>query len=211
MTPMTTALSMADILARGRVLPVVTLSGVDQAVPVARALVDGGITVAEVVLRTPVALQAIEAIRAEVPELLLGAGTVLTPADLAASQRAGAAFAIAPGLTPTLLAAARDSGMPFLPAIASASELMLGMEHGFNAFKLFPASVLGTATLKALQGPFPAARFCATGGINRDNAGQFLALGNVAMVGVSWLTPPEALAAGDWATVKRLAQEAAAL
>jgi 2-dehydro-3-deoxyphosphogluconate aldolase/(4S)-4-hydroxy-2-oxoglutarate aldolase len=202
---------IAKILARCRVMPVVTLDDAGNAVAVARALVDGGLTVAEIVLRTPAALAAIRAISAAVPELILGAGTVLNAADLEASIAAGARFAISPGSTPTLLAAVRAARIPYLPAVATASEVMLGLEQGYTSFKLFPASILGSATLRALHGPFAGVRFCATGGITRDNAREFLALPNVQAVGASWITPSDAIAAGDWNRIRELAAFAATL
>jgi 2-dehydro-3-deoxyphosphogluconate aldolase/(4S)-4-hydroxy-2-oxoglutarate aldolase len=202
---------IAAILAQCRVMPVVTIDDPATAVPIARALHAGGLRVVEIVLRTPAALAAIRAIRSELPELIIGAGTVLSVADLEASRAAGARFAISPGTTPALLAAARDSGLPFLPAVATASEVLLGLAHGHTNFKLFPASVLGTATLRALHGPFAAVRFCATGGITRENAAEFLAAPNVAAVGVSWVTPADAIAAGDWSRIRGNAAFAAAL
>jgi 2-dehydro-3-deoxyphosphogluconate aldolase/(4S)-4-hydroxy-2-oxoglutarate aldolase len=202
---------IAALLAGCRIMPVVTIDNAADAVPIARALRDGGLRALEVVLRTPAALAAIRSIADGVPELILGAGTVLNAADLAASRAAGARFAIAPGSTPALLAAARSAGMAFLPAVATASELMLGLEQGYTCFKLFPAALLGSATLRALRGPFPDARFCATGGISPDNAAQFLAEPNVFAVGVSWVTPAEAIRSADWGRIRELAGIAAAL
>lgn len=200
------------LLARAPVLPVLAIRRRDDAAPLARALVAGGLPVLEVTLRSDIALDAIRRIATEVPEAVVGAGTVLSPADLDAVARAGAAFAIAPGATPALYAAADAAGIPFLPAIATASELMQGLERGFRRFKFFPAAAAGgTAALKAFAGPFPQARFCPTGGIDARSAPDYLALPNVMTVGGSWMVPAEALAAGDWARIEALAREAAAL
>ena len=206
---MSAARSMAAILARSPVVPVVTVGDVAHAVPLAKALVRGGIRVVEVALRTPVALKAIEAIAAEVPEILLGAGTVVTPADLYNATQAGATFAISPGSTAALLAAAQSAPIPFLPGVATPSEIMLAVAAGFDHLKFFPAAVFGgTDALKAFGGPFPSLRFCPTGGISAENAARYLALPNVVCVGGSWLTPAAAVSSGDWPLVERLAREA---
>lgn len=206
---MSTARSMAAILARSPVVPVVTIGDVAHAVPLAKALVRGGIRVVEVTLRTPVALKAIEAIAAEVPEILLGAGTIVTPADLHNATQAGATFAISPGSTAALLAAAQSASIPFLPGVATPSEIMLAVAAGFDHLKFFPAAVFGgTDALKAFGGPFPSLRFCPTGGISAENAARYLALPNVVCVGGSWLTPAAAVSSGDWPLVERLAREA---
>jgi 2-dehydro-3-deoxyphosphogluconate aldolase/(4S)-4-hydroxy-2-oxoglutarate aldolase len=203
--------SMASIMAASPVIPVVTISDVAHAVPLAKALVRGGIRVIEVTLRTPAALKVIEAIAASVPDILLGAGTVVTPAHLRDAERAGAAFAISPGSTPALLGAAQSSKIPFLPGVATPSEIMRTVDAGFEHLKFFPAEVFGgTDALKAFGGPFPSVRFCPTGGISAENAARYLALPNVVCVGGSWLTPAAAVAAGNWAEVERLAREAAA-
>jgi 2-dehydro-3-deoxyphosphogluconate aldolase/(4S)-4-hydroxy-2-oxoglutarate aldolase len=203
---------MQELLERSPVMPVVTIQDAALAPLVARALVRGGIRIIEVTLRTPAALGAIEAIAREVPEMALGAGTVLSSADLRAAADAGASFAVSPGATPALLAAAATGPVPYLPAVATASELMLAMEAGYRCFKLFPASAAGgTALLTALAGPFPQARFCPTGGISPENAGSYLALPNVSCVGGSWLTPPSLLAARSWERLEELAAQAAAL
>jgi 2-dehydro-3-deoxyphosphogluconate aldolase / (4S)-4-hydroxy-2-oxoglutarate aldolase len=208
---MNEARSMASILTASPVIPVVTIGDVAHAVPLARALVRGGIRVVEVTLRTPAALKAIEAIAAGVPDILLGAGTVLTPMHLRDAERAGAAFAISPGSTPTLLTAARNAKIPFLPGVATPSEIMRAVEAGFEHLKFFPAAVFGgTDALKAFGGPFPSLRFCPTGGISAENAARYLALPNVVCVGGSWLTPATAVAAGDWAEIERLARETVA-
>jgi 2-dehydro-3-deoxyphosphogluconate aldolase/(4S)-4-hydroxy-2-oxoglutarate aldolase len=208
---MSTKRSLPSILAASPVVAVVTVSDVQHAVPVAKALARGGVRVMEVPLRTAAALDAIKAIAAEVPEILLGVGTVLKPGDFEQAARAGATFAISPGATPALLAAARNAPIPFLPGVSTPSEIMLAVDTGFDHLKFFPASVFGgTEALKALAGPFPSVRFCPTGGITADTAARYLALPNVVCVGGSWLTPQTAVAAGDWAQVERLAREAIA-
>jgi 2-dehydro-3-deoxyphosphogluconate aldolase/(4S)-4-hydroxy-2-oxoglutarate aldolase len=191
------------------VIPVVTIMDAGQAVPLARALVRGGVRVIEITLRTPVALDAIRAVASEVPEISLGAGTVLGARDLENAARAGAAFAISPGATPALLSAAKDGPIPFLPGVATPSDIMAALEFGFDHLKVFPASVFGgVESLNALRGPFPGVRFCPTGGITIESAPRFLALANVRCVGGSWLTPPSALALGDWALIEQLARQA---
>lgn len=193
------------------VMPVVTLADAAVAADLARALVRGGIRVIEVTLRTPVALRAIEAIAREVPEITVGAGTVLSPADLQASAAAGAAFAISPGATDVLLAAGATGPIPYLPAIATASELMTGLAAGYRCFKFFPAGAAGgIPLLNALGGPFPEARFCPTGGISQATVKTYLDLPNVLCAGGSWLTPADALARRDWALIESLAAKAAA-
>lgn len=201
-----------QILTLSRVMPIITLHELDHAVPVARAIVRGGLKLAEITLRTPVALEAITAIRAEVPELTLGAGTVLNARDLDTAARAGAAFAISPGTSKALLATANAGPIPFLLGVATPSEIMEAREAGFDCLKFFPASTLGGAdALIALAGPFSAVRFCPTGGITAASAASYLALTNVVCVGGSWITPANVLARGDWAEVERLAREASAL
>jgi 2-dehydro-3-deoxyphosphogluconate aldolase/(4S)-4-hydroxy-2-oxoglutarate aldolase len=208
---MSTVHSIASILATSPVIPVVTISDVAHAVSLARALVRGGIRVVEVTLRTAVALKAIEAIADDVPEILLGAGTVLKTADLHDAARAGAAFAISPGSTPALLAGGKCGAIPLLPGVATPSEIMQAVDAGFDHLKFFPAAVFGgTDALKAFAGPFPSLRFCPTGGISAENAARYLALPNVVCVGGSWLTPAAAIAAADWALVENLAREAVA-
>lgn len=200
------------LLSRAPVLPVLAIERLDDAVPLARALVEAGLPVLEVTLRTRCALEAIARIASEVPGACVGAGTVLTASDLAAVEAAGAAFAISPGATEALYVTARRAAIPWIPAIATASELMRGLEHGHRHFKFFPAqSSGGTAVLRAFAGPFPQARFCPTGGIDADSAPRYLALGNVITVGGSWMVPAEALAARDWDTIAALAGLAAAL
>ena len=192
-------------------MPVVTFTDPSVAVDVARALVHGGIRVIEVTLRTPVALRAMERIARSVPEITVGAGTVLSPADLKASAEAGAAFAISPGATETLLSAGASGPIPYLPAIATASELMAGLAAGYHCFKFFPAGAAGgIPMLSALGGPFPDVRFCPTGGISQTTVKSYLDLPNVLCAGGSWLTPADAMAKKDWALIESLAAKAAA-
>lgn len=193
------------------VVPVVVIHELAHAVPLARALVAGGTPAIEVTLRTPVALDAIRAIAAEVEGAHVGAGTVLTARDLEATARAGARFAVSPGATPALLDAADDSDTPLLPGAATASEVMTLLERGYTLQKCFPAAALGgLAMLRSWAGPLPAARFCPTGGIRVANAGDYLALPNVICVGGSWLAPRDLVEAGDWDGIRALAKAAAA-
>lgn len=211
-TPETRAARVDSILAQAPVLPVLAIDRCEDAVPLARALVDAGLKVLEVTLRTPCALDAIAAIVAEVPEAIVGAGTLLRPEDFRAVEATGAAFGIAPGTTAKLYEAAEVTALAFIPAVASASELMLGMEHGYRRFKFFPAEAAGgPGALRAFAGPFADIRFCPTGGIDAAKAPGYLALKNVSTVGGSWMVPADALAARDWARIGRLAREAAAL
>lgn len=201
-----------DLLDLSPVIPVVVVDSVDQAVPVARALAAGGVTVVELTLRTPVALDAIRAIAAEAPDVVIGAGTVTTPALAKEAAEAGARFLVSPGATPTLLAAMQDTGLPFLPGTATVSEALAVLETGHTAMKFFPAEASGGVKyLGALPSVLQTARFCPTGGISLASAPTYLALPNVGCVGGSWLTPADALAAGDWDRVTELAAEAAAL
>jgi 2-dehydro-3-deoxyphosphogluconate aldolase/(4S)-4-hydroxy-2-oxoglutarate aldolase len=194
------------------VLPVVVLDRVEDAVPVARALVAGGLPAIELTLRTPVALDAIRAIADEVPEILVGAGTVVTPGQARQAMDAGARFLVSPGSTPALLDAMAETGLPFLPGTATVSEVLAVLEAGFTEMKFFPAEASGGAAfLKAVAAPLPAVRFCPTGGITAASAASYLSLPNVGCVGGSWLTPADALAQGDWAWVKNLAAQAALL
>lgn len=205
-------LSSLEVMQDAPVIPVIVLQEVAHAVPLARALVAGGIRMLEVTLRTPVALACIEAIAKEVPDAVVGAGTVRSAADAQAAQLAGARFAVSPGYTHAVGKACHDLGLALLPGVATGSEIMAAQEDGYTALKFFPAlQAGGLAMLKAWHGPFGDVKFCPTGGINAGNAAEFLALPNVACVGGSWLTPPEAMARGDWATITRLAQQAAAL
>ncbi len=203
---------LAALLELGRVVPVITIDRLADAVPLARALVAGGIRLLEVTLRTPAGLDAAAAIMAAVPGAVVGIGTVLTPADLSRAVAAGACFALSPGSTPALLEAAAEAPIPFLPGVATASELMAAAAHGFGTVKFFPATAGGgIPALRALAGPFPSAQFCPTGGISAANAADWLALPNVAAVGGSWLTPATEIASGRWDVIERLAREAAEL
>lgn len=194
---------LAALLALGQVVPVITLDRLDDAVPLARALVAGGVRLLEVTLRTSVGLDGARAIMREVPDAVVGIGTVLTPEDLRRAVEAGARFALSPGATPALLDAAAAAPIPFLPGVATASELMEAMARGFTTAKFFPATAAGgLAALRALAGPFPQARFCPTGGITEANAAEWLALPNVVAVGGSWLTPATEIAAGQWDAIR---------
>lgn len=210
--PLVGPLSALDVMRDAPVIPVIVLHEVAQAVPLARALVAGGIRMLEVTLRTPQALACIEAIAREVPEAVAGAGTLRSAADARAAQAAGARFGVSPGYTAALGQACRDLQLPLLPGVATGSEIMAAMEDGLTELKFFPAlQAGGTAMLKAWHGPFGDIRFCPTGGVSPANAADFLALPNVACVGGSWLTPPEAVAQGDWARIEALAREASQL
>ena len=194
------------------VVPVVVIEDLAHAVPVARALVAGGLPVIELTLRTPVALDAIRAIADDVPEILIGAGTIVTPGQAKEALDAGARFLVSPGSTPALLDAMAVTGLPFLPGTATVSEVLAVLEAGFTAMKFFPAEASGGAAfLKAVSTVVPAARFCPTGGITAATAPSYLSLPNVGCVGGSWLTPADALAAGDWSVVRERAALAAAL
>ena len=206
------ALTAQDVMADAPVIPVIVLHEVAHAVPLARALVAGGIRMLEVTLRTPVALQCMERIARDVPEAVVGAGTVRSAADAQAAALAGARFAVSPGYTPAVGRACHDLKLPLLPGVATGSEVMMAQEDGHQALKFFPAMQAGgIAMLKALGGPFGDVRFCPTGGVTPQNAREFLALPNVACVGGSWLVPAESMAAGDWSRIETLAREAAAL
>jgi 2-dehydro-3-deoxyphosphogluconate aldolase/(4S)-4-hydroxy-2-oxoglutarate aldolase len=198
------------ILRLSPVMPVVTLQDAEIAPDLAQALLRGGIRVIEVTLRTAAALKAIEAIARHVPEIAVGAGTVLSAEDLQAAAGAGAKFAISPGITPALLSAAESVTIPYLPAVATPSELMLGLAAGYRFFKFFPAAPAGgIAMLKSFWAPFPQAKFCPTGGILEDTAEYYLGLPNVLCVGGSWLAPADALAGRDWQRIQALAAAAA--
>jgi 2-dehydro-3-deoxyphosphogluconate aldolase/(4S)-4-hydroxy-2-oxoglutarate aldolase len=208
----TTALSALQVMQDAPVIPVIVLTDLAHAVPMARALLAGGIRMLEVTLRTPQALACIEAIAREVPQAVVGAGTVRSRADAQAAARAGARFAVSPGYTTAVGQACRDAGLALLPGVASASEIMQAQEDGFTELKFFPAMQAGgPAMLKAWSGPFFDAKFCPTGGVTPQNAAEFLALSNVVCVGSTWLVPADALASGDWARITRLAGEARAL
>lgn len=202
----------ASVLGLAPVIPVVVIQDVADAVPLARALVDGGLPAIEVTLRTPAALDALAAIAAEVPDAVVGAGTLLTPEQTTAACGAGARFLVSPGWSPRLLAAMQDAGVPFLPGVSTASEVVTLLEQGVTEMKFFPAEAAGgTPYLKSLAAPLPQARFCPTGGIGAASAPSYLALPNVGCVGGTWMLPADALAAKDWGRVTELAREAAAL
>jgi 2-dehydro-3-deoxyphosphogluconate aldolase/(4S)-4-hydroxy-2-oxoglutarate aldolase len=202
-------LSLASL---GPVIPVIVLQRVQDAVPLAEALLAGGVQVLEVTMRTPVALQCIAAIAKALPQAMVGAGTIRSAADAQAALDAGSRFAVSPGYTAEIGAACRRIGLPLLPGVATASEVMAASADGLRFLKFFPAQQAGgIPMLKALGGPFPDIDFCPTGGISLETAPQFLALSNVRVCGGSWLTPADAVAAGDWARITRLAREAQAL
>jgi len=201
-----------ELVSYGPVIPVIVINRLEDAVPMAKALVDGGVRVLEVTLRTPIALQCMEAIAKAVPEAILGAGTVRSAADAQAAKDAGCTFAVSPGYTSTIGNACRDIGLPLLPGTATGSEVMQANADGYFFLKFFPAMQAGgIAMLKALAGPFTDVVFCPTGGITLASAPDFLALPNVKVCGGSWLTPADAVAAKDWARIAVLAKEASAL
>ena len=204
--------SALQVMQDSPVIPVIVLNDMAHAVPMARALVAGGIRMLEVTLRTSQALACIEAIAKQVPEAIVGAGTVRNAADAKAAANAGAKFAVSPGYTPVVGQACRDEGLSLLPGVATGSEIMMAQEDGYTELKFFPAMQAGgPAMLKAWGGPFFDVRFCPTGGVTAHNASEFLSLSNVACVGGSWLVPAEALAKGDWARIEMLAREACQL
>ncbi|MBB3179017.1 bifunctional 4-hydroxy-2-oxoglutarate aldolase/2-dehydro-3-deoxy-phosphogluconate aldolase [Variovorax sp. Sphag1AA] len=205
-------LTALDVMRDAPVIPVIVLHDVKDAVPLARALVAGGIRMLEVTLRTREALECIEAISKEVPEAVAGAGTIRSAADAQASALAGAKFGVSPGYTRAVGKACHDLGLPLLPGVATGSEIMMAQEDGFTELKFFPAvQAGGLAMLKAWQGPFGDVKFCPTGGVHAGNAPEFLALSNVACVGGSWIVPTDAIAAGDWSRIEALAREASQL
>ncbi len=209
---LTPPLSARDVVRDAPVIPVIVLEKVELAAPMARALLAGGIRMLEVTLRTPAALACIEAIARDVPQAVVGAGTVRSGQDARAAAAAGARFLVSPGLTPAVAQASRDVRLPLLPGVATASEIMQAQEEGLQALKFFPAlQAGGLPLLKAWQGPFADMCFCPTGGIHAGNAADFLALNNVACVGGSWLVPQDALEQGDWARITALARAAMAL
>ena len=206
------SLTALQVMQDAPVIPVIVLNDVAHAAPLARALVAGGIRMLEVTLRTPQALACMEAIAKEVPEAVIGAGTVRSAADAQAAAKAGALFAVSPGYTSAVGKACRDLGLPLLPGVATGSEIMMAQEDGYTELKFFPAMQAGgSALLKAWNGPFFDFKFCPTGGLTPANAHEFLSLPNVQCVGGSWLTPADALAAGDWARITQLAKEACLL
>lgn len=205
-------MTLIDIMRTSPVIPVIAIDDLDHAVPLARALVAGGIRVLEVTLRTAHGLAAIRAMAEQVPDAIVGVGTLTQPEEFAAARDAGAVFGVSPGLTPALVAAAKSSGLPLLPGVMTPSEVMAAREQGFRQLKLFPAVPAGgVGMLNAIAGPLGDIMFCPTGGISIDNAPQFLACRNVACVGGSWLTPKEAMQAGDWARITELAAAASGL
>ncbi len=212
MTESFVSLSAKQVMQDAPVIPVIVLHDVAHAVPLARALMAGGIRMLEITLRTSAALECMRAIRAEVPEAIVGAGTVCNARDVDACLEAGARFAVSPGYTAQLGLACRDRGLPLLPGVSTASEIMQAQQDGYTDLKFFPAMQAGgVAMLKALYGPFAHIQFCPTGGITAQNAGEFLALPNVICVGGSWLVPAEALAQGDYKRIEALARQAAQL
>lgn len=206
MTPTMKLNVSASLLDRVPVIPVVTIDDVDRAVPLARALVSGGVPVIELTLRTPAALEAIRRIADEVPEIWLGAGTVTTTHQAALAAEAGAQFLVSPGCTPTLLSAMADTGLPNLPGVATVSEILATLEAGYTEMKFFPAEAAGGVDyLRSVLAPIPQVCFCPTGGISPTNANTYLQLPNVGCVGGSWLTPPRAVRDRDWAQITQLA------
>ncbi|MFP1645883.1 bifunctional 4-hydroxy-2-oxoglutarate aldolase/2-dehydro-3-deoxy-phosphogluconate aldolase [Pontitalea aquivivens] len=211
MTPADQSLATRRICALAPVVPVIVIRDATQAVPMARALVAGGLPALEVTLRTPAALEAIRAMTG-VEGAVVGAGTLLTPADVKAAKAAGATFGVSPGATERLLRACEDEGLPLLPGAATATEVMALLERGYTALKFFPAAVAGgAAAVAAIGAPIPQVGFCPTGGISLQNARDYLDLPNVLCVGGSWVAPDRLTAAGDWAGITALAREAAAL
>ena len=205
-------LTTRELMALCPVIPVLTIERAEDAVPLARALVAGGLRVLEITLRTAAATDAIEQIAREVPDAVTGAGTVLNAADWARAETAGATFIVSPGLTDPLIEVASSSALAFLPGVATAGELMRGLDAGLTSFKFFPAETSGGASaLKALSGPFADVRFCPTGGITAKSAADYLALPNVICVGGGWVAPADAVASGDWARITDLARSASAL
>lgn len=205
-------LTALQVMRDAPVIPVIVLNDVAHAVPLAQALVAGGVRMLEVTLRTPQALACIEAIAKAVPQAVVGAGTVRSRSDAQAAADAGARFAVSPGYTPALGRACRDAGLALLPGVATSSEILLAQEDGFSELKFFPAMQAGgAAMLKAWSGPFWDVRFCPTGGVTLQNAPELLALPNVVCVGGSWLVPGDAVASGDWARITQLAADTMAL
>ncbi|NOH59668.1 bifunctional 4-hydroxy-2-oxoglutarate aldolase/2-dehydro-3-deoxy-phosphogluconate aldolase [Alteromonas sp. 07-89-2] len=203
--------SPEEIFAAGPVVPVLVINDVEKAVPLAKALMEGGIKVLEVTLRTPAAIDVIKRIADEVPDSLIGAGTVTNAQQLKAVVEAGAKFAISPGMTADLLKAGMDSEIPLIPGISSTSDLMKGKDAGYTHMKFFPAEASGgVKAIKSISGPFPDVTFCPTGGIGPNNYNDYLALNNVKCVGGSWLAPDDAIESGDWARITQLAKEAVA-
>ncbi len=204
--------SIKTIMTTSPVIPVMVINQLDQAAPLAQALVDGGLKVLEITLRTPVALDAIRRIKAEAPDAIVGAGTIINPQTLEQALEAGAEFIVSPGITDSLLREALACGVPLLPGVITPSEVMRLLEHGITAMKFFPAEAAGgIPMLKSLGGPLPQVTFCPTGGVNPKNAPDYLALPNVACVGGSWMAPAELVDAGDWTEITRRALVASQL
>jgi 2-dehydro-3-deoxyphosphogluconate aldolase/(4S)-4-hydroxy-2-oxoglutarate aldolase len=200
---------LAALFTQATIIPVLAIERVEDAVPLARALVAGGVRVLEVTLRTPIAIEAARAIMAHVPDAIVGIGTILNADDLARAEDIGGQFGISPGATPELLKAAAESGLPFAPGIATASELMQALAHGFGLVKFFPAEQSGgIKALRALAGPFPDMRFCPTGGIGEANAAAWLAEPNVVAVGGSWLCPAADIRSGNWSGITAMCERA---
>ena len=205
-------MNVLEVMRVGPVIPVIVIEDIAQAVPLARALVAGGVRVLEVTLRTAAGIEAIRAIAREVRDAIVGVGTITTVEDFEAARSAGAQFGVSPGLTPALVQGAHASGLPLLPGVMTPSDVIAARAAGFRQLKLFPAQQAGgMGMLKAMHGPFPDVTFCPTGGVTEETAPQFLALPNVACVGGSWLTPKAAVQAGDWKQITQLAARAAAL
>jgi len=205
-------MTLLEIMQASPVIPVIAIEKAEHAVPLAQALVAGGIRVLEITLRTEYGIGAIRAVAEQVPDAIVGVGTLTQPEEFGAAREAGAVFGVSPGLTPSLIAAAKSSGLPLLPGVMTPSEVMAAREAGFRQLKLFPAVPAGgIGMLNAIAGPLPDVSFCPTGGISQDTAAQFLACSNVTCVGGSWLTPKDAVRAGDWARVTELARAASGL
>ncbi|MFZ1493283.1 MAG: bifunctional 4-hydroxy-2-oxoglutarate aldolase/2-dehydro-3-deoxy-phosphogluconate aldolase [Candidatus Competibacter denitrificans] len=205
-------MNVLDVMRTGPVIPVIAIEDLAHAAPLAKALVAGGVRVLEVTLRTAVGLDSIRAIAREVPDAIVGVGTLTRPEEFAKALEAGARFGVSPGLTPSMIDAAHQTGLPLLPGVMTPSDVIAARLAGFQQLKLFPAQQAGgIGMLKALGGPFPEVMFCPTGGVSVENAPDFLALPNVACVGGSWLAPKAAMVAGDWGKITALAKEASAL
>ncbi|WP_136248179.1 bifunctional 4-hydroxy-2-oxoglutarate aldolase/2-dehydro-3-deoxy-phosphogluconate aldolase [Halomonas borealis] len=208
--PSTRTTEIDSICLKAEVIPVLAIERVEDAVPLATALVEGGLSVLEVTLRTDCALEATRRIKEALPQASVGIGTVLTPAQYRQAEQVGADFVVTPGTTEALYRYGVESPVPMLPGVATVSELMIGWQYGYRRYKFFPAEASGgVKALKAFAGPIAEARFCPTGGISLDNAGDYLALPSVMCVGGSWLTPKSLVEAEDWSAIRRLAQEAA--
>jgi 2-dehydro-3-deoxyphosphogluconate aldolase/(4S)-4-hydroxy-2-oxoglutarate aldolase len=203
---------MKELLSEYPIIPVVVIEQIEDAVPLAKSLVAGGLSVIEVTLRTPAAIPGIEDIIENVPGAVVGSGTVCSESQLQMSIELGCKFAVSPGATDSLLKKARDSGFNYLPGVSSASEVMRGLEYGYDTFKFFPAEAVGgTTLLKSLHGPFGDVKFCATGGIGLDNVMSYLSLANVLSVGGSWITPSKLIKEKRWSEIERLASQASSL